>query len=81
MTARDLIQEIAIAYPASQQNQHLLRTQYPLSHNIEAVLKEIPTTIHMRLLDLRPLGTLTEYMQVDILYPWSSPKQIDLANI
>jgi hypothetical protein len=27
------------------------------------------------------LGTLTEHMQVDILYPWSSPKQIDLANI
>lgn len=81
LTARDLIQEIAITYSASQQNQHLLRTQYPLSHNIEAVLKEIPTTIHMRLLDLRPLGTLKEYMQMDIPHPWSSPKQIDLANI
>lgn len=81
LTARDLIQEIAITHPASQQNQHLLHTQYPLSHNIEALLKEVPTTIHMRLLDLKPLGTLTEYIEVDIPHPWPSPKHIDLTNI
>ncbi|MBL9029556.1 MAG: hypothetical protein JNK42_03675 [Caedimonas sp.] len=78
LTARDLVQEMTVTNPASRQNKHLLRTQYPLSHNIEAALKHVPTTLHIRLLDLKPLGTMTEYIEVDIPYPWSSPRQIDL---
>jgi hypothetical protein len=80
LTAKDLVQELKITNTATQQNLHLLQDQYPKTHNIEAILKEIPTTIHIKLLDLKPLENFKKYIEVDILSAWTPPSQIDLKT-
>ena len=77
-TAQDIVEEVAVTNTAAQQNEHLLRNQHPFSQSIEETLKQVPTNLYLRLRDLKPRPTVTEYIQVQTPVPWSAPQQINL---
>ena len=80
LTARDLVQSIAVKNPPDRQNKHLMDHQYPVSHHIEVALKEVPTQIEIRLFDLKKLGEPTRDIFVDTPQAWSAPQQIHLKK-
>ncbi len=50
---KDLIERIVVKNSAAEQEAHLLQNQYPVRDNMNAVLQEVPTSIHLQLRDLR----------------------------
>ncbi len=50
---KDIIANIAVKNSAQEQEEHLLQNQYPVRDNMNAVLQEVPTSIHIELKDLR----------------------------
>jgi hypothetical protein len=50
---KDLITQIQVKNSAPEQEAYLLQNQYPVRDNIDAVLQEVPTSIHLHLKDLR----------------------------
>jgi hypothetical protein len=50
---KDIIATIVVKNSAQEQEAHLLQNQYPLRDNMNAVLQEVPTSIHIELKDLR----------------------------
>ncbi len=50
---KDIIANIVVKNSTLEQEAHLLQNQYPLRDNMNAVLQEVPTSIHIELKDLR----------------------------
>jgi hypothetical protein len=50
---KDIIANIVVKNSAQEQEAHLLQNQYPVRDNMNAVLQEVPTSIHIELKDLR----------------------------
>ncbi len=50
---KDIIANIVVKNSALEQEAYLLQNQYPVRNNMNAVLQEVPTSIHIELKDLR----------------------------
>ena len=50
---KDIIANIVVKNSAQEQEAYLLQHQYPVRDNMNAVLQEVPTSIHIELKDLR----------------------------
>ena len=50
---KDIITQILVKNSAIEQEAYLLQNQYPVRDNMNAVLQEVPTSIHLQLRDLR----------------------------
>ncbi len=50
---KDIITNIIVKNSALEQEAYLLQNQYPVRDNMNAVLQEVPTSIHIELKDLR----------------------------
>ncbi len=50
---KDIIQRIEVRNSAAEQEAYLLQNQYPVRDNMNAVLQEVPTCVHLQLKDLR----------------------------
>lgn len=50
---KDIITQIQVKHSATEQEAYLLQNQYPVRDNMNAVLQEVPTSIHLELRDLR----------------------------
>ena len=53
LNPRDFIEQIIVKNSASTQEAYLLQNQYPVRDNMAEVLKQVPTTIHLTMCDLR----------------------------
>lgn len=50
---KDIITHVRVKNSASEQEAYLLQNQYPVRDNMNVVLQEVPTSIHLQLKDLR----------------------------
>lgn len=50
---KDIITQVQVRNSAAEQEAYLLQNQYPVRDNMNAVLQEVPTSIHLQLKDLR----------------------------
>ncbi len=50
---KDIITQVQVKNSAIEQEAYLLQNQYPVRDNMNAVLQEVPTSIHLQLKDLR----------------------------
>lgn len=78
--AGDLLREVSVSHGAKEQGEILRANQYPNSHNILEKFKGYGTKVHLRLEDLRGRRLEKTTLSLDILKPWSAPKQINLGG-
>jgi hypothetical protein len=55
---KDIIANIVVKNSAQDQEAYLLQNQYPVRDNMNVVLQEVPTSIHIELKDLRTNNSL-----------------------
>ncbi len=78
--AGDLLREVSVSHDAKQQGDILRSNQYPNSHNILEKFKGYETKVQLRLEDLRGRRLEKTTISLEILKPWSAPKQINLGG-
>ncbi|MBY0281709.1 MAG: hypothetical protein K2W94_06075 [Alphaproteobacteria bacterium] len=74
----DFIKKIEVKGDAEKQCQYLFENEYPVRENTLSCLNEMPTVIDVELLDLRTKDVLEHHIHLDVLGPWSAPRQICL---
>ena len=60
---KDIITNIVVKNSAQEQEAYLLQNQYPVRDNMNGVLQEVPTSIHIELKDLRTNKPLVRRFQ------------------
>lgn len=78
LTMADFVEGIFLKNDASSQIKNLIQKQYPTCANLRSVLKEIPTELSIRLLDLTTTDVEEHVIQVDIKTLWVAPIQVHL---
>lgn len=79
LNEQDIVRDIKILHTAEQQEKELLARQYPQNMDMQQLLAEMPTDIHIKLLDLNTRECVPHEIGVDVLSTWSAPRQIDLS--
>jgi hypothetical protein len=81
LTSSDLVRSINVKNSAVHQNQHIFAHQYPKRSNLKDLIREVPTTIRLELLNLSSCETLKHEIFVNIPTPWSAPQHINLESL
>lgn len=78
LSLRHMVRQILVSHDASSQIQALHRQQYPVSHNLKAVLQDIPTTISLDLISLKTTAVAEHHIHLTGVSAWVAPKQLNL---
>lgn len=78
--ASDFIEDIGVHNQATDQERYLEENQYPVREDIKAVLRDVPTDLHIRLKDIRTSDVLTRKIPLKLLSDWVAPQQIKIEE-